>query len=74
MKAIGQIIVTSYIVILVQADEEDGGGVNGDIVELTLLMIDGGTMGRGEDPAKGEAAPLNAGRPGEVALPEFIAA
>ena len=54
--------------------DDDGGGVKGDIVEFTLLIIGGGTIGRGEEPANGEAAPLNAGRPGEVALPEFIAA
>jgi hypothetical protein len=48
--------------------------VKGDIVEFTLLMMGGGTMGRGEDPARGEAAPLNTGRPGEVEFPELIAA
>lgn len=43
-------------------------------MEFTLLMIGGGTIGRGEDPAKGEAAPLKVGRPGEVELPELMAA
>ena len=55
------------------ADEDEGGGVNGDIIEFILLIIGGGTMGRGDDPAKGDAAPLNIGNPGEV-VPEFIAA
>ena len=56
----------------VYADE--GGGVNGDIVAFTLLIIGGGTIGRGDDPAKGDAAPLKTGSPGEVELPELIAA
>ena len=57
-----------------QAEDDEGGGVNGDIVVLTVLIIGGGTIGRGDDPDKGEAAPLKTGSPGEVEFPEFIAA
>ena len=44
------------------------------MVEFTLLIIGGGIIGRGDDPAKGDAAPLKTGSPGEVELPELIAA
>ena len=44
------------------------------MIALELLIIGGGTIGKGEDPGRGEAAPLKMGIPGDVALPELMAA